>query len=194
VADPAYRDVLWGFTASGIFRQFGPELVRAAAALPGLPAELLPALRETVLVHAANILGEPDPAVRGGLAGLLGRYGRGAFGLYDLLNPGREPDPLVAAAARKARAAIRRDVPPLTFWRARARRAVGRVMRAVDRFAHPLHHYRLQRIEHLLAELLEVQKRQLDQADLLLRLQLGAAKAGHRAGPADDRAGPRAAA
>jgi glycosyltransferase involved in cell wall biosynthesis len=194
IADPGYRDVLWGFAASGIFRQFGPELVRAAAAMPDLPAELLPALRETAFVHAANLLVEPDPAVRAGLAGLLGRYGRGAFGLYDALAPAREPDPGAAAVRREARAAIRRDVPRLTFWRARARRAAGRVMRAVDRYARPLHHYRLQRIEHLLAELVEVQKRQLDQGDLLLRLQLRAAKAGAPTAADRPEAGPRAAA
>jgi len=193
VASPEYRDVLWGFTASGIFRQFDAEVVRAAATMPGgLPAELLPPLRHLTLAHAANVLREPDVDVRAGLAGLLARYGRDAFRLYDQLGgiKRHDTDPAVRTAAAAARAAIRRNTPALPFWKSRVRRAGAKFIRTVDRFSRPLHHARLERIEHHLAELLDVQRQVLAQNDLLLRLQLRAAEAPRAGG----RAAPRAAA
>jgi len=191
VGSAAYRDVLWGFTASGIFRQFGSELVRAAATLPGLPVELLPALRDTTLAHAANVLREPEADVRAGLAGLLARYGREAFRLYDQLGGVKrhDIDPTVRTAAAAARVAIRRDTPALPFWRSRVHRAAAKFMRTVDRCSRPLHHARLERIEHHLADLIDVQRQVLAQNDLMLRLQLRAAEA-----PRAGRVGPRAAA
>jgi hypothetical protein len=192
VASADFRDVLWGFTASGIFRQFGVELVRAAATLPNLPAELLPALRDTTLAHAANLLREPEADVRAGVAGLLARYGREAFRLYDQLGgiTRHDPDAAVRAAAAAARVAVRRDTPALPFWRSRVHRAAAKFMRTVDRYSRPLHHARLERIEHHLADLIDVQRQLLAQNDLMLRLQLRAAEAPRAGG----RAAPRAAA
>ncbi|QDU18488.1 glycosyltransferase family 2 protein [Urbifossiella limnaea] len=192
VASAEYRDVLWGFTASGIFRQFGPELVRAAATYPDLPDELLPPLRVTTLAHASNVLREPEADVRAGLAAMLARYAGDAFRHYDQLGGVKrhDPEPVVRAAAAKARVAIRKATPALPFWKSRARRAAAKVMRTLDRFSRPLHHARLERIEHHLADLIDVQRQLLAQNDLLLRMKVREEKAA-AARPADR---PRAAA
>jgi hypothetical protein len=195
VGSAEYRDVLWGFTASGIFRQFGPELVRAAAAMPGLPAELLPALREATFAHAANLLREPDAEVRAGVAVLLGRYGREAFGLYEVIASKAEVDPRAALARRAAQAAILGDLPALARVKFRVRSAAGAVMRAADRCARPLLHRRVERLERLLGEMLEFQKNEMYQALSAIYQQLDRVQDAIREGPrpaGDQR--PRAAA
>jgi len=195
MASAEYRDVLWGFTVSGIFRQFGPDLVRAAATLPGLPAELLPALREATFAHAANLLREPDAEVRAGVAVMLGRYGREAFGLYDVIASKSEVDPRAALARRAAQAAIRRDLPALARVKFHVRSAAGAVMRAADHCARPLLHRRVERLERLLGEMLEFQRNEMYNALSALYHQLDRVQDAIREGPrpaGDQR--PRAAA
>ncbi len=195
MVSPEFHDVLWGFTASGIFRQFGPELVRAAAVMPGLSAELLPALREVTFAHAANLLREPDAEVRAGVAALLGRYGREAFGLYDVIASSAEVDPRAAQARRAARAAILRDLPALARVKFHVRTVAGKVMRAADRCARPLLHRRVERLERLLGEMVEFQKNEMYQALSAIYQQLDRVQDAIREGPrpaGDQR--PRAAA
>ncbi|QDU22957.1 glycosyltransferase family A protein [Urbifossiella limnaea] len=196
IAAPEYRDVLWGYTASGIFRQFGPELIRAAALTPDLPAELLPPLRDAAFAHAANLMREPDAAVRAGLATLLGRYGREAFGLYDVVSARGEPDPGAAEVRRAAQAAILRDLPALSRVKFHVRSAAAKVLRAADRCARPLLHRRVERLERLLAEMLEFQRNEQYQALSALYQQLDRVQDAIRethARPAED-ARPRRAA
>lgn len=159
IAEPKYRGALPYFTKSGVLRQFGPELVRAAATMDPLPTELLAPLREHVLAHAREVLAEVDPQLRAGAARVLGRYGREAYPLYERLGEMKaDPDASVALAARQARAAIRQDVPTFTLWKRQLRAVAGVVLRAVDRFSRPLHHRRLENIELLLTELVQAQK------------------------------------
>jgi hypothetical protein len=177
IASAEYRDVTWGFAASGILRQFGPELVRAAATDPALSDVVLPALQHTAFAHAPNLLRETDPEVRAGVAALLGRYGRAAFPLYDILSiPQSESDPRVADALKRARAAIRRALPPLALAKFRIRSAAGALLRALDRFTRPLHHRRMERIELLLADLLQFQKTEMIGALSAIHQQVEAAK------------------
>ena len=160
MADPAYRDVLWGFEVSGILRQFGPEAVRAAVTMPAFPKELLPALRETTLVHASNLLHEPDDDVNAGLATLVSRFGEDAFHLYDALGHVERNATATATreAARLARRDLRRSVSIPRYWGSRAHRAIVMFARGMDRAMRPLHNRRLERIEKHLEELIRLQQ------------------------------------
>jgi glycosyltransferase involved in cell wall biosynthesis len=184
MVSPAYRDVLWGFTASGILRQFEAEIVRAAATMPNLPDELLPPLHEPLFGHAANTMLEHDPDVRAGVASLLGRHGRAAFRFYDLLEHYQRMDssPAVRIAAKNARAEIRRDMPTVPFIKSRVRRTAARFLLWADRCTRPLHHQRLERIERHLAHMVHLQNQQLSHYDMLFRLRLKEEQAAKKAG------------
>lgn len=148
LAAPQHRDVLGPLGASGAMKQFGPELVRAAALMSNPPAEILEPLRPITLGHAANLLVEPDPEIRGAVAAFLGRFGRAAFPFYRTLgNMLKDPDPVVREGAAAGRRAIRRAVPVGKMLAHQAKWAAGRAARALERFVRPVQHDRLERIE-----------------------------------------------
>jgi hypothetical protein len=155
---PDLADVHPWFVRSGILRQFGPEMVRAAVTTDVMPPELLALVRELLLVNGVNLLRDRDPAVRRGVAIALGRFGRDALSYDPLLEElTREPIAEVASAAVEARAGIWKETPFGLRLRRRVRAAVGAALRALDRFSRPLHHRRLERAEMLLTDLVNVQ-------------------------------------
>lgn len=155
---PELRDVHPWFVRSGILRQFGPEMVRAAVTTDAQPPELLALVRELLLVNGVNLLRDRDPAVRRGVALALGNLGGAAISYDPLLEElAREPFAEVATAAADARAAIWKETPFGMRLRRRLRAAVGAALRALDRFSRPLHHRRLERAEMLLTDLVNVQ-------------------------------------
>jgi hypothetical protein len=155
---PDLADVHPWFVRSGILRQFGPEMVRAAVTTDVMPPGLLALVRELLLVNGVNLLRDRDPAVRRGVAIALGRFGREALSYDPLLEElAREPVAEVATAAADARAAIWKETPFGLRLRRRLRAAVGVALRTLDRFTRPLHHRRLERAEMLLTDLVNVQ-------------------------------------
>lgn len=155
---PDLADVHGWFVRSGVLRQFGPEMVRAAVTTDVLPAELLALVRELLLVNGVNLLRDRDPAVRRGVSLAVGKLGRDALSYDPLLEElAREPIAEVAAAAAEARAAIWAVTPFGLRLRRRLRAGLGAALRAVDRFSRPLHHRRLERAEMLLTDLVNVQ-------------------------------------
>jgi hypothetical protein len=155
---PELRDVHGWFVRSGVLRQFGPEMGRAAVTTDVMPPALLALVQELLLVNGVNLLRDRDPAVRRGVAIALGRFGREALSYDSLLEElAREPIAEVASAAVEARAAIWKETPLGLRLRRRVRAALGAALRAFDRFSRPLHHRRLERAELLLTDLVSVQ-------------------------------------
>jgi hypothetical protein len=170
---PEFADVRRLFAVSGVLRQFGPELVRAAVTIDNPTSALLELVREPLLAHAANILRDPDPFVRRGLLVALGWYGRPALRFEaQLVAMADDPSPEVATAAVEARAAVLKDTPAVPWFLYRLRSAVGAVLRAIDRFSRPLHHRRLEKVELLLTEMAGLQHG-VYQAMHVLTLRMG---------------------
>ncbi|MBX9579159.1 MAG: glycosyltransferase family 2 protein, partial [Gemmataceae bacterium] len=115
-----YRDVLPYFVGSWVLLQFGTDLVKAAMGIPDPSPAVLAALRRYAFAHANNLLHDPIPEVRAGIAALLGRYGREAFEYLERLERlGADRNPKVAAAAAAARSAVWRSLsPPAQIGRA----------------------------------------------------------------------------
>lgn len=188
IGDPEYRDVLPFFVKSGVLRQFGPELLRAAASDPSFPDVVLPALQPLLIGHTGLLLTDKEPEVRAGAARLLAQCGPEAFPhVYEMLGTMKANDsnPAVREAVRQARTAIRQSLPKATVWKHHMRRAIGSVIRTADRVAHPLHHRRLERMEVLMTEMLRFQQHEMYQAMSALYHQLEAIKQQGRAAESD---------
>lgn len=135
LAKPEYRDVLPRIGASGVFRQFGAELVRAVAMMPDPPPEVIQPLSEVVLGHAMNLISGGEPEERAAVLRFLPRYGREAYRFYfhiDWLR--KDADPVVRSAATAARRAIARTVPKHVILKERLRRKFGGKIRAAAKF------------------------------------------------------------
>jgi hypothetical protein len=148
LAKPEYSDVLPRIGASGVFRQFGAELARAAATIPNPPQQLVEPLREIMIGHATNLICGGEPEVRAAVMRFLPRYGRDSFRFYFLVSGMRnDADSTVREAAVEARRRIGRTVPLRIVVKERLRRRASRTMRWLDKFLRPAHHEHLQRIE-----------------------------------------------
>jgi hypothetical protein len=155
---PEFADVRHLFAVSGVLRQFGPELIRAAVTIDDPTPALLELVRDPLLAHAANILRDPDPFVRRGLLVALGWYGRPGLRFEALLAElADDPCPEVATAAVEARAAVLKATPTVPWLLYRLRSAAGAFLRGIDRLSRPLHHRRLEKMELLLTEMVGVQ-------------------------------------
>ena len=158
LAKPEFRDVLPRIGASGVFRQFGAELVRAVAMMPDPPPEVIQPLAEVVFGHAMNLICGGEPAERAAVLRFLPRYGREAFRFYfhvDWLT--KDADPVVRKAAAETRRAIGRTVPKRLILKERLRRTVGRRVRTAFHFFRPARKPQpLERIETLMVRMIAI--------------------------------------
>jgi hypothetical protein len=150
-----YRDVLPHFVNSWVLLQFGPDLVKAAMGLPDPTPGQLAVLHRYAHAHANNLLHDPIPEVRAGMATLLGRYGRRAFEFLERLEKlSKDQNQKAAAAAAAALGAIWGSLPLPARLAQKAKRAAGDILRGLDRVLRPLHHARLVQAENLLSDIL----------------------------------------
>ncbi len=149
----ANRDIIPHLKQCGVLRQFGPELIRSAVVMPDPPVGLWDLLRNHFFEHAGNLIHEPNPEIRCAAIRTLGTFGRDAIPFYwSLRAMRRDPDPMVRSAVALATTDIRRDAR-YRILRMRAKSMIGSAIRTIDRFLHPLHHDRMERIEALLTQL-----------------------------------------
>jgi len=153
------QDVVPLFIRSGILRQFGPDVVRAAITMTDPPAGLPALVKEFFFAHATALLTECADEEKRAAIDFLAKYGREGFAFYRLLGRAtRDPNSEVAASAKAARTLIRKDTPLKTKLRYFAKRTIGTITWGLDRSIRPLYHYRLERYELLFEQLINLQQ------------------------------------
>jgi|GEM_PF-1076903 len=156
---PETRDVLPLFEASGVLRNFGNELVEAALTYDQPLNDLATVLKPHVAPLVPHLLHARSPALRAGAARFVALFGGEFLALDDALAVREnDPEPSVVAAAAAARRAFRADASSFTLMKRRLRKAVGRILRRLDRRSRPLLHDRLDHLEQLVVTLSQQQQ------------------------------------